>query len=621
MNVSSPQWQRAPQVELVEVGGLWIHRSVPALFQRRVKEFPHEVFAYVRDAAGEWQPTSWAAADQVVERMARGLIALGIEHGDRVAIVSGTRPEWVLCDQAILHVGGVVVGVYPTLPAAEVAYQLEHSGARLVFFEDAEQRDKLAEIRERLPQLEHLVAIDPAAKREGDLDLASLAQLGAELSAGEERFAERWSAVGPEDLATIVYTSGTTGRPKGAELLHQNICYTVQTVAASLPHGDESSVIFLPMAHVLQRVASYGGLVAHAEGYYTASYQTLMDDIREVEPTVQVSVPRIWEKLHARLHEHLAQASERRQRIFHWGLEVGREASPLLKAGQALPLGLRLKLAVARRLVHEPLRARVFGRNIRYLTSGGAPIDTEILEFFHALGILILEGWGLTETAAPATVNYPDAFRFGTVGRPIEGTEVERAEDGELLVRGPGVFRGYFRDEEATRAAFDERGFFRTGDIGEIDAEGFVRITDRKKNLIVLSNGKNVAPQKIENLLQTIPVVGNAMVHGDRRSYLVALICLDPEEALPWAIRRGILPEGAQAEAMAELVDDPRLLEYVDEQVRERNAALPRHEQLKRWHVVAETWSPEDGTLTPTLKLKRREIAARHAELLESLYS
>ncbi|MGE0707805.1 MAG: long-chain fatty acid--CoA ligase [Planctomycetota bacterium] len=626
MTVDAPE-RRAPEVELVEVQGLWVHKSIPALFQQRAHERPHELSCF-RRVEGEWRGATVASLARQVELLARGLLALGVERGDRVGLISHTRLEWGQCDQAILHTGAATVGVYPTLLADEVHYLLEHSGAKVVFVEDAEQREKLASIQERLPALERVVTVDPSAAREGDLDLEGLAALGGALEEGAARFAAAWRAVEGEDLATIIYTSGTTGRPKGAMLSHLNLTYIVRAAAEVLPHApDDTSVVFLPMAHALQRVASYGGLYTRARAYLTASQHTLMDDIRDVEPTVQVSVPRIWEKLHARLLEHVDRMPARRQRIFHWGVEVGREAAALRREGRGLPLALRLRYAVARRLVHEPLKQRVFGRNIRYLTSGGAPIDPEILEFFHALGLLVLEGWGLTETAAPATLNLPEAFRFGTVGRPLRGTEVTVAEDGELLVKGPGVFGGYYRDEEATREAFTADGRFKTGDIGQVDAEGFVRITDRKKNLIVLSNGKNIAPQKLENLLQTIPIVGNALVHGDRRNYLVALLTLDPEEAFPWATQRALLPPGAEqstgeerAAHLRRLVERPELERAIDEAVRERNQSLPRFEQLKKWRVVPETWTPEDGALTPTLKLKRRVVEERHRALLDSLY-
>jgi long-chain acyl-CoA synthetase len=603
---------RAHDVDLICVEGLWVHRSIPAMYQQLVAEWPHQVNV-LRRVAGEWVGTTVAGGSQHVRDLALGLRDLGVGPGDRVGIVANTRPEWGQIDQSILHLGAVTVGIYPTLLADEVAYLLEHAGIEVLFVEDADQLAKVEGIRAQVPALRELVLLD--GDGDGARRLEDVEALSKGVAGGDELFEAAWRALGPDDLATIIYTSGTTGQPKGAMLTHGNLTYTVHAAVSVLPYENgDTSVAFLPMAHALQRIASYGGMLTRARGYFTESPLTLMDDIREVEPTVQVSVPRIWEKLHARLCEVLAAAPPHRKRIFDWGLAVGREAAPYRKAGTPMPTGLRLRYALAKRLVHDRLKARVFGRNIRFLTSGGAPIDTEILEFFNALGLLILEGWGLTETAAPATLNLPDAYSFGTVGKPIAGTEVVVAGDGELLVRGPGVFKGYYRDEQATADAFTESGFFKTGDIGEIDAEGFVRITDRKKNLIVLSNGKNIAPQKLENRFQTIPLIGATLVHGDRRNYLVALFTLDPDVARSWAKAESVDGD------LAAIAEDPRLVGRLDQLIGEKNAELPRFEQLKRWKILPDEWTTEDGSLTPTLKLKRRVLEARHKELLDSLY-
>jgi long-chain acyl-CoA synthetase len=561
-------------VDRLLVGGLWVHQSIPAVYQQAARERPHTVQCY-RRVRGGWEGTSNARAAQHVQHIAQGLLDLGVARGDRVAILAATRPEWGLADMASLHLGAVTVGVYPTLPPEEVAYILEHSGASVLFLERREQLEALDAVRGGLPELKHVVLFEGSAA--GAISLEALEARGRVVEGGPARFEAAWRRLGPDDLATIIYTSGTTGEPKGALLTHGNLTYVIEAGAQVLPHqpGDEG-VVFLPMAHALMRVASYGGLLTGAAGYYNLDHARLMDDIREVAPTVQVSVPRIWEKLYARLQEAVAGLPPRRRRVFAWGLAVGREASALERRGEPLPLALRAQLALARRLVHDRLKGRVFGARIRFLTSGGAPIDVEVLEYFHALGLLILEGWGLTETAAPATLNRPGAFKFGTVGQPISGTEVRVAPDGELLVRGPGVFRGYYRNEEATAAAFTDDGYFRTGDIGEVDADGFVRITDRKKNIIVLSGGKNVAPQKLENHFQTIPLLAGALVHGDRRNYLTALFTLDPEEAVRWAVGRSLLGQEALAAAadpraaaahLPALLADPTLREHLEREV------------------------------------------------------
>lgn len=622
--VHRPLPRRAEQVDLVELGGIWVHRSVPALFQQRAAEAP-ELQSEFRRVDGEWRGSCADSRRERIERIAAGLIALGIEPGQRVALIAATRWEWPLIDLAILHAGAVTVGIYPTLSAAEVGYQLQHSGARIAITDDAAQAEKVRSLQAQLPELERIATLEGSS---GDLDLAALEVLGAELPDAAARVRERWEALGPGDLATIIYTSGTTGRPKGAMLSHGNLCYTARAASEVLPYeACDRSLTFLPLAHALQRVATYGGIYTQTQAYYASSLDEMQRELREVAPSIQVSVPRIWEKLHARIVARVEAAPLGRRRVFQWALEVGRRTAPARLANRPLSLRDRLAWALARELVTEPLKERVFGGSIRLLTSGGAPIDPELLEFFFALDLLILEGWGLTETAAPATLNLPGQCRFGTVGRPLRGTEVQLAPDGELLVRGPGVFQGYFRDEAGTQAAFTEDGFFRTGDLGEIDAAGYVRITDRKKDLIVLSTGKKVAPQRIEQVLQSIPLVGNALVHGDQRSYLVALLTLDHEAALHWGADKGVLPPGAPKSEGAEredhlqaLVAHPRFALTLDEAIQERNQHLAPFEQLKRWRVLTEAWSQEEGTLTPTLKVRRRPLEARYEGLLNQLY-
>ena len=617
-------------VELVELGGLWVPRSLPALFQRRVAEGPHEMCEFSR-REGRWVGTSAAQAAQRVERLARGLLALGVQRGDRVAIVADTCAEWVRADLAILHTGAVTVGVYPSLTGPEVAWQLAHAGVEVALLHDRAQLAKLLPERANLPALRHLVVFEGVADDPGQglLSLATLEERGAALPDGRARFEAAWRAVGPDDLATIIYTSGTTGEPKGAELTHGNLLFTAEAALHTLPRVEgEVSVVFLPQAHALQRWATYLGIRARSVPYYTRSHKTLMEDIREVEPNVQVSVPRIWEKAHTTILEKVGQAPPHRQRLFQWALAVGKETIPYRREERPLPLGLRLRYGLARRVVLDRIKERMFGRRIRWLTSGGAPISKDLLEFFYALGLLILEGWGLTETSAPAAVNLPEAFKFGTVGRALIGTEVRRDEDGELLVRGPGVFRGYWRDPQATAEAFTREGFFRTGDVGEIDAEGYVRITDRKKNLIVMANGKKVAPAHLEGLIKADPLLADCLVVGEGRGYLTGLLVLEPVEALAWARQRGLLP-GAPGEPSPEeahsflprLVSLPEVRAHVDAHLQRVNAGLASFEQLKKWELLPEAWTQEGGALTPTLKTKRKALLARHEEAIARLYA
>ncbi|MCA8925216.1 MAG: long-chain fatty acid--CoA ligase [Planctomycetes bacterium] len=603
--------------ELVELGGVWVARSVPGLYQRWVAANAYERACY-RRVGGEWQGVTALEQAQAVERQARGLVALGIEPGDRVGILAETSPEWLVADQAILHAGAVTVGVYPTLLGPQVAYQLDHARVRVLFVSDPAQLTKVRAIRSEVPSLLKIVIFDPGLAGElvDAIPVGELEALGEDVEPAEVE--RRWRALGPDDLATLIYTSGTTGQPKGAELTHGNLTFTAEAASAAYPPGtDERTVVFLPLAHALQRWLCYAGLTRSGALYFSQSHHTIMDDIRSVEPSLQVSVPRIWEKVHARILERVASAPIHRQRLFHWALGVGKRTLPYRARQRPLPLRLRVPAAVARRVVWQPLRTRLFGSRLSCLSSGGAPIALALLEFFLALDILILEGWGLTETAAPATINRPGAFRLGSVGQPLQGVEVRVAEDGELLVRGPGVFRGYHLDPAATAEAFDAEGFFRTGDIGTIDADGFVRITDRKKNLLVLANGKNLAPQPLENHFKQIPLVADCVVVGDNRPYLTALFVVDLEEAAAWARARGTVLPGD----LGEVVELSALRASLDEAVAERNRGLPRFEQLKRWTLLAEPWTVENGSLTPTLKTKRRVILARNRAAVEAMYA
>jgi long-chain acyl-CoA synthetase len=555
------------------------------LLERLERDAAREIILCKRD--GRWVGETGAQALAKVRSVAAALLARGVKRGDRVGIIGETRAEWALCDLAILSVGACTVGVYTTSTADQAQYILDHAGVRLAFHDSAEHRAKLGPAREAVgfAELE-------AFARSGDVHLA--ADPGA--------FDRAVAAVAPDDLATIIYTSGTTGPPKGAMLTHRNLCAVIEATRHLFPLGPEDiGVAFLPMAHSLQRVAGYGAMAMGVRGAFAESIEKLPENWREIQPTVQASVPRIWEKVYVKAQQKLGEASPLRRKLFAWALGVGRRMAEYRKRGaeRFAPLELRAQHAVADRLVFTRIRA-LFGGKVRFLTSGGAPISIDLLEFFYALGILILEGYGLTETAAPATLNTPDAFRFGTVGRAIPGVEIQiDPADGEVLVRGPNVFKGYWKDEAATREVFAADGFFRTGDIGELDADGYLRITDRKKSLIVTSAGKKIAPANVEFVLKRhSPLISQVYAHGDRRSYLVALITLDPEEAA----RAGAEAEVARAVAAG-------------------NQELARYEQVKRWKVLPAEFAQEDGLLTPTMKQKRKAIAERYAAEIEALYA
>jgi long-chain acyl-CoA synthetase len=602
------------------VGDQIVYASVPAMFQARMRENARRELLLGKEG-GAWRAYTGQDLADTVRRWTWGLLALGVKKGDRVAIVSRTRMEWVTADLAVLHAGGVTVGIYPQLLPEDTAYQLAHSEARLVFVEDEAQLEKVRSVRERCPKLEWAVrfgpdlgvAADPFTIARGEFEARGARH---EQASGGDAFEQAWTAVGSDDLATIIYTSGTTGPPKGALLSHGNLGFVVASATSAIPgrRGEDLGVVFLPMAHALQRVGGYLGIYNGVRGAFAESVEKVVDAFRELRPTVQVSVPRIWEKIHGRISAAMESAPAHRRAIFRWALAAGRASAPFRKRGRALPPLLRLRWWLARALWRSVVWPRVGLGRVRFLTSGGAPIGEELLEFFYAMDVLILEAWGLTETAAPATLNTPEAFKFGSVGRPIPGVDVRVAPDGELLVRGPGVFKGYYKDEEGTRAAFDREGFFRTGDIGEIDSEGFVRITDRKKDIIVTSGGKKIAPQTLERVLKECRYLGPCLIHGDRRQFVSAILTLDREEIVGWARERGLPGD------MGRIAAHEETQRLVTQAVERANGKLAGFERVRRWAVVGDDWSEKTGELTPTLKVKRRALEERYRGLLESFY-
>jgi long-chain acyl-CoA synthetase len=588
-----------------------VYASIPEMFQSRMEQYADRVLL-LRRHAGTWQ--TWRGRDMqdAVRRWVSALLALGVNKGDHIAVVSATRMEWAIADLAILHAGAVTVGIYPQLPDDDIAYQLAHSDARMVFVENGAMLDRIRRMRARCPRLERAILFEGEAN--GDLFVVPRRALDADGDA--EAFRRAWRAIGKDDLATIVYTSGTTGRPRGARLTHENLCFVVASASSVVPsHGEQDfGVVFLPLTHVLQRVGIYLGIYNGARGAYAESLETLIDTFRELRPTVQVSVPRIWEKMHARIRALIQAAPAHRRFVFHWALGVGRATAPYRARRAALPATLAARWWLARAFWRRLVWPRVgFGR-VRFLSSGGAPIGMELLEFFYAMDMLILEAWGLTETAAPATLNRPDAFKFGTVGRPLPGVDVRVALDGELLVRGRGVFRGYHKDAEATAAAFDGEGYFKTGDIGTVDADGFVTITDRKKDLIVTAGGKKIAPQNLERLFKGHSMLGPCLIHGDRRPFVSAIFTLDPEEIGPWAKARG-LPDDP-----GKLAVEPAVQALVGAAVAAVNARLAEYEQVRRWAVVGDAWTDRTSELTPTLKVRRRILEQRYRALLDGFY-
>ena len=584
--------------------------TIPELFVRRVKKNPNEVSVHVKED-GKWQPFTWGEALDAVENIAAGLLCLGVQRGECVAILSNTRREWSQIDIASMYVGGITVGIYPTLTAEQTAHILEHSNAKFVFVENAEQLQKIqsAASMKELDITSVMISDDDGA----DYSLETLMEQGkSRRIENPEELTARMSQNQSSDVVTYVYTSGTTGEPKGAMLTHQNFVYVIHASIEAMGYQDEVSLSFLPLAHSLQRYANYLALVGDVKGYFAESLDKVPENIQEVQPTCFATVPRILEKIHAKVYSTAKEQGGAKHRIFLHAMDALSEAGKLRRKGEAIPLTLRIRRKLADRLVGTKVRNRIGGR-VRWLGCGGAPLVPHINEFFDDIGVPILEGYGLTETSAPVSLNTLDRRKIGTVGTPLRGTNVRISDEGEIQVQGPGIFKGYFRNAEATKQAFTDDGWFRTGDIGLIDEEGFLAITDRLKDLIITAGGKNIAPQPIEARLTAHPWVSQAVVIGDRRPYLVALLVVDAE------LKNERLRGASSREQTERVFDEVR--EVLAAHVDEINNALPKFQQLKRWELLPEEMTIESGELTPTLKVKRRVVYEKHVQVIDSLYS
>ncbi len=568
-----------------------------------------------------WHDYTWADVETIVREMAQGLLALGVEEGARVGIMAATAPQWTWTDLATASVRGVLVTIYPTNTAAQMAYILKDSGASVAVLWSQAELDKFREVSASLPEVKHIVVLRPGDGLETEglqarvLTLSELRELGRSDQYTVE-LERRLDVTEPGDLLTLIYTSGTTGNPKGVMLEHGNMLSNVWgTRQLGVVLDTDLALSFLPLSHSLERMAMYTYIRSGVAVAYAEDVSRLVQNLGEIRPTVMVAVPRIYEKMYARIVDSIEAGSPAKKKVFDWALGVGRQVSALKIAKQPLPVGLKLKYKLAYKLVFAKISERLGGR-LRFFISGGAPLSKELGEFFHAAGVLICEGYGLTETSPVLTANTPDAVRFGTVGKPLPNVEIRIAPDGEILGRGPNVMRGYYNMPEATAEVLDAEGWFYTGDIGEIDADGFLRITDRKKDIIVTAGGKNVAPQNIENLLKMEKYVEQACVIGDRRRYLSVLVVPSFEALEEWASQNGV-----SAEDKAALVARPEVRQLVQKAIDNVNAHLARYESIKRFELLGEEFTVDNGMLTPTLKVKRKEVMKTFDALIEGMYA
>jgi long-chain acyl-CoA synthetase len=572
------------------------------------ERFPDHVAARHR-VDGQWEELTYGEVGKAIDEIAMGLIDLGIAPGDRVCILANTRIEWTLASYGISAAGAVVVPVYPTNSPKECLWVAGNSGARAVFCEDEQQRAKFDEVRADLPDLEHVIGIEPGA---GELTLYELRERGR--GGDRAQVATRLDGLSPDDPWIIIYTSGTTGPPKGVVLTHANgmtVCHIVEELAFVQP--DEKTYLYLPLAHIfalLTQVASYD--LGTTLVYFGGDTKKILEEVIETKPTYLPSVPRIFEKLYGAAMKMQENASEEDKERFQQAVKLGVEVRRRRQHGEEVPAEMEQLFEQADEQIFSRVR-QLFGGHVRQAVSGAAPIAAEILEFFYASGVPVLEGWGMTETTGVGTVGTLDNFKFGTVGRALPGIELRTAEDGEILMRGPNVFNEYWKNPEATAETLID-GWLHTGDIGEIDEDGFLKITGRKKDIIITAGGKNLTPANIENDLKQSPFISQAVMFGDRKPYPVALITLDPEEILPWAQERG-LPED-----LAALAEQDEVKQLVQNELDRANSNYAQVEQIKRFKILDHDLAIDTGELTPTLKVKRNVVYDRYGPLFEDLY-
>jgi len=592
-------------------------RSVAHLFVDRVAETPDaEAFRFPRDTA--WESVTWAQVDARARQIAAGLVVLGIESEQRVAITSSTRYEWVLADLAVMLAGAATTAIYPTTSESDVTYIVADSQSRIVFAENDAQIAKLRANRSGLPELFKVVTFDGTADGDWVISLAGLEELGAaRLVQAPSVVDDRINAIEPQHLATLIYTSGTTGRPKGVRLSHD--CWTYEAAAVEaidILNQDDLQYLWLPLAHVLGKVLLTLPLQIGFPTALDGRVDKIVDNLAVVSPTFMGAAPRIFEKAHARITNTVHAEGGVKAKLFDWAIGVGRRVAVLRAEGRSASPLLAAEFVLADSLVLHKIQAR-FGGRIRFFISGSAALNADIARWFDAAGMLILEGYGLTESSAASFVNRPGSYAFGSVGWPLPGTEVQIAPDGEILLRGPGIMAGYRNLPEETAEAVDRDGWLHTGDIGNLDERGFLRITDRKKDLFKTSNGKHVAPSAIESMFQAVcPYASQLIVEGERRTFVSALVTLDPDAIAGWAAENGMA-----SVPYAGLVRSPAVRQLIQGYIDQLNAKLNHWETIKKFLILDRDLSVDDGDLTPSMKLKRRVVADKYKDELNSLYA
>ena len=590
------------------------YKTIPEMFFQTVENNADNYCLYDK-INGVWEGNTFREIGEAVESVASGLKSLGINKGDKIAILSNNSSRWAIADYAITGIGSVTVTVYPTLTNPHIKFIFDDSEAKYAFVENEDQLEKTKSLVDECHHFKGFIMMnDGECSSEDVIAFSLLVEKGISFKkeSGFE-LKDHSKSINENDLLTLIYTSGTTGNPKGAMLSHKNLVSNVINGRKAI-NIDQNDVLlsFLPLSHSYERMAGhFSAFAGGARIYYAESIESVADNMVEVRPTLMTSVPRLYEKMYARIIDKVNNDPAIRQKIFWWAIKIGKQATPFLLR-QERPTGmLGIKFDLAEKLVFSKIREKVGGR-LRFFASGGAPLSKEIAEFFASANILILEGYGLTETSPVISINTPEQVKFGTVGKPIEGVEVKIAEDGEILCRGDNVMVGYYNNPEATAEVIDDENWFHTGDIGEIDEDGFLRITDRKKNLIVTSGGKNVAPAPMENALILSNFIEQSIVIGDRRNFISALIVPASENIKKWAEEEGISND---------ILNNPKTIQFFENEVKGAMENFAKYEKVKKFKLVPDEWSVDSGELTPTLKVKRKVVEKKYAELIDDIYN
>ena len=585
-------------------------KTIADLLPIAAEQFGPRPAVMFKDEDGNWVTRTFSEVLDSVRNLSLGLMALGVEKGDKVSILANTRPEWSYFDFAALTAGAVVAPIYQTNSPEECRYVLADSDAKVVVVEDEEQMEKIRAVSGDCPQLEQVIRMTGSS--DDAISMQDLAARGSELD--EADWEQRWRSVTPDDVCTFIYTSGTTGPPKGCVISHGNYRAMLNMInAVHVIEDEELTYLFLPLAHSFAVLVQFGSFDLGATlAYWERDPMKIAANLVEVRPTYFPSVPRIFEKIYTAATARTEAAGGLTKAVFNWAIKVGNQVRELERQGREPGPLLRWQYKIADRQVLSKIRG-LFGGRLRLAVSGAAPINPEILRFFEAAGVLVLEGWGMTETSTAATISTPDDYKIGTIGKPFPGCEVKIADDGEILVRGPNVFQGYYKNQEATDEAL-AGGWLHTGDIGEVDEDGYIKITGRKKDIIITAGGKNITPANLEAEIKQQPLVSQCVVIGDRRPYLVALVTLDPEEAATYAKAHG-LPEDPEA-----LASNEQVKADIDAHVEQINQKFARVEQVKKIRILPHDLSQAGGELTPTMKVKRAAVASKYENEIDELY-